>query len=1394
MDPLSLAASIAGVATAAFQIIGYLGTVVSGGKERLSLLQELSNLWITITALQAQLAPDGNVIDKDNFPPQLLKLFESDGILKELENLVQDVEKKLKPRSTRGGIRQTLVWPISKADVLQIVAQISRMQQTLHFALEQSNYALTKEIHRNGQVLKATMDETRLKEMIDWLSPLNFVAKQSLLFKEQHAGTCKWFLGCEEVQNWKEDENAILFCPGIPGAGKTMLSSIVVNELDTLRLSKKGGVTDAAILMLYCKWDDSHSQSINGLLASLVKQIAQRYGVFWEGTSEMFSKHSKAGTSPGSDEYVSALNSELRHFPKTFIVVDGLDELRDEKSRLVLLETLTSLEAKVNIMVTSRPVDSITRHFADFERRIYCDNCGHADRCYQLHCCECDETNPDGFDLCDECHDKGERCGQKGHILIKQFNSTRVEITAVEQDLLAYVKWRVGSSDFLQRCVDTKIGLMADIVETVVEKNDGMFLLAKFNMDTLASKLRPGEVVDALNVLPKELNGTYNDAMLRIKDLPESQKEVAMDFLRWVVFAERPLQCREIEHAIAITDGDRDIDPDNIIRVQVLASMCAGLVKFDESDCVRLVHYSAKNYFSETENQDRWFPEGAVKLTSNCLTYLMFDPFQQGACTGPSEATDFDARVQAYPFLQYAAEHWGKHLRNTPRDDLLDLARALLLDSQRFAAISQALWYFDDEDSTSWAGRDGSTPLHLATHFGLNVLVTELLASGTDPDVRDLNGVTPLALAAARGLHEVASTLITAGANVNSVDNVGSNPIFASAQNGHDQTVKVLLDQDNIDVNLLVEEFTPLMTAAYQGHLGVVEVLLSKPGIDINKCSKTRGTTALMLAALGNEEEVVDALLAHPDIKINMQDKTGSTALLIAAEDGHRRIVEKLLDRGADTEVLQEGSQGTAINRAIDYNQIPVVKLLLDRGANVHHKDIFHRGMLHAAAINAQSEIITILLEFDPTLDVNMQDVNGKTTLHDAALSRSASTVRVLLSHGADPTIKDNYGRTPIFVARENNQPEIVRLLREARQAQKMRASDTELPIQPLQRTETGTIIRSPQRTDTELSVNEPLPLWSLVNAELIEELRARLPTATASEISAQDPDIGDSALHYSAFKNNSEIARLLIAHGAPLNLPNKYGRTPLHLTGLYNSPKVAEVLLAAGAEVDLKDQWGETALQIATSQEVEICPALVEHGASLPKLRNELNMILDLAVIYGNEVAVRRLVGAGAEVWRKNSSGHTPFALARLYSHEDIANLLLELGKLSGSLSPQESIHISEHGTLSPDSGRKTPPAESPPTEPQESVEISTVSLEPASSSDDFLTTSNSEIELAGSTETPLEDNTLDTKDLAAKSSVIAKSSLAGQWSKTKTPNNWVVWMLIAVLSIAIATLSISL
>ena len=96
-----------------------------------------------------------NVINKEDFPSGLLELFKTDGLLKQLEKLVlQDVERMLKPRSTPKNIRQTLAWPLSKKDVIQTIERIQRLQQNLHFALDQSNYNLTKEIRRDGQAMK----------------------------------------------------------------------------------------------------------------------------------------------------------------------------------------------------------------------------------------------------------------------------------------------------------------------------------------------------------------------------------------------------------------------------------------------------------------------------------------------------------------------------------------------------------------------------------------------------------------------------------------------------------------------------------------------------------------------------------------------------------------------------------------------------------------------------------------------------------------------------------------------------------------------------------------------------------------------------------------------------------------------------------------------------------------------------------------------------------------------------------------------------------------------------------------------------------------------------------------------------------------------------------------
>ncbi|KAL4997450.1 ankyrin repeat-containing domain protein [Aspergillus recurvatus] len=1289
MDPLSITTGVAGLATLAYQIIGYLGTVRAGGKDRLNLCREVTYLWMSITSLLEQLSSDA--IKDDKIPDSLRSLFDPDGILKEIKIQLEDLEHKIKSRSSHGKIAQTLAWPFTQKDAERTIERVHRLKTTLQDGINQSTHALSQDFYRDGQSVKNVVDESRLKELIDWISPLNFITKQSMIWNEHHKGTCKWFLERDDFREWREGSNTRIFCPGIPGAGKTFLSSIVYNELEGLRVREEGGLKDAAVVMLYCKWDDPLSQDIDNLLASIIKQFVQRYDVGTSDMMELFTKHSKEGTRPSRAQLQSTLELLYGRFAKVFIILDGLDELKAENERLPLLTNLApndSPNITVNLMVTSRPLPNIVRHFRhrpSLKSGIICGGCGTKDLLALYHCAECED-----YDLCQDCYKAGTRCGYKGHAYNLQFNAGVIPIAAVEEDLTTYVHWRTSASDTLQQFVEVKEGLMDAILDTVVRSNEGMFLLAKFNMDTLESKLSIKQLMAALKALPQELDGTYEDAMLRITELKASTRETVMRFLCWVVFAEQRLQERAIEHALAVSDGDTDMDDDNIIRARTLATKCAGLVQLDESDCLRLVHYSAENYFRQ--HRDRWFPTGNVIIASSCLTYLQFDVFRSGACSGPSEDIDFEKRLGKYPFLRYASINWGKHLRVTADNDLFARALALVTDAGCLATIAQALWYLEDQQqSNSWSSKNGSA-IHLAAHFNLNQLVKDLIAQGYDPNTPDINGVTPLALAAQRDLMDVLVTLTNAGSSVNQTDSGGRSPLHWAILDNLPDVVKFLLDQKDIDVNIPAarwSHYTPLMLAAVYGYDDSVFMLLANPKIDVNKeCANPEGATALILAARQGATGAVKLLLAHPDIDINHPDSGGSTALTGAAEEGYYDVVGALLDAGADTEVQQEGSNGTAIMRAIDNGHASIVQLLVDRGANVHHKDVFDRGLLHSAAVNRQAEILRILLKHDPTLDVNMQDVHGKTTLHDIARRGDLETVDVLLEAGGDPTIKDNHGRTPILVAHESHHPAILEMFRAARERMKAEGRSH----RQLQRTPSGTTVDSEdfgvKRADTGLSIHGTLPLWSLVVSKQLTELKERLPESSPEEINQVEPDMGQAALHWAIEGSDNSAVKLLIDHGADINLQNRYGRTPLWLSAAEWNDNwgAARLLLDAGADPDIEDQWGYPPLWTAGPG---IGILLIEKGARLPprptpsstqtndagkanddsndKAVGKVNLeyFLRYAAKFGSETSIRRLVQAGADVWSKDPSGKTPYMIAKENGYNDLANLLVQLAPM---------------------------------------------------------------------------------------------------------------------------------
>jgi hypothetical protein len=97
-------------------------------------------------------------------------------------------------------------------------------------------------------------------------------------------------------------------------------------------------------------------------------------------------------------------------------------------------------------------------------------------------------------------------------------------------------------------------------------------------------------VLGALERLPTEIHGAYDIVMDRIKQQGEFDETFAKNVLLWVAQARRPLSVAELQHALAVLPGMKQMDADYVTDEDILISVCAGLVVVDqEQSIVRFV-------------------------------------------------------------------------------------------------------------------------------------------------------------------------------------------------------------------------------------------------------------------------------------------------------------------------------------------------------------------------------------------------------------------------------------------------------------------------------------------------------------------------------------------------------------------------------------------------------------------------------------------------------------------------------------------------------------------------------------------------------------------------------------------------------------------------------------
>ncbi|NXM02712.1 ASB10 protein, partial [Tyrannus savana] len=234
---------------------------------------------------------------------------------------------------------------------------------------------------------------------------------------------------------------------------------------------------------------------------------------------------------------------------------------------------------------------------------------------------------------------------------------------------------------------------------------------------------------------------------------------------------------------------------------------------------------------------------------------------------------------------------------------------------------------------------------------------------------------------------------------------------------------------------------------------------------------------------------------------------------------------------------------------------------------------------LHITASRGYTDCLRLLLLRGAAVDFAP---GGKTALHEACAAASTDCVRLLLSSGADPEAVSEDGYRPLHLCKSPDSIECVRqLLQHGASANS----------------------RTEEENDTALHVAarhglaEHVQLLLCHGAELEaknEEEQTPLNAACAQHHQPQDMD-----RYY-------RVCQLLVESGASINAADRDRQHPLHLACKNANAQIAELLLARGANVNVMNYGGNTALhnilQVA-AYKLEHCPelvvrALLNHGA----------------------------------------------------------------------------------------------------------------------------------------------------------------------------------------------------
>ncbi|KAI5810770.1 hypothetical protein BZA77DRAFT_347536 [Pyronema omphalodes] len=414
MDPLSITAAVAGFVSLAGQIAMTLNAYVDSVRSAPS---EVKSLYLEVKALSQVLGKFAQFVKDDlHGDCVLFDAVESCGYqLKALDGKLADLSKafskgKLQEWAKRMG------WPLKKDDVQQTIFALQRFTHIFEFSMVTKNYEL---LSQTSSAVLSQLDDNRqkiqnifsmlesmsmslpadlqkqmteisemttlvtelaklnvkeihnisldieIREIMPLISPLEIHKRHEDIRQKRLEGTGNWFLLESSFRKWSEGEshdvniNPVLACSGDPGAGKSVICSLVFDYLQEHYRSEEG----TCVACLYCDYQNNKIQTPVNMIGVLLKQVILQLNssrLLDADTISTLKGHLNAQKGINLEEGCRLLGETVKQLQRFYICIDALDEC-DEGHRETFIQALGKLSSKysqvhtIRIFFTTRP-------------------------------------------------------------------------------------------------------------------------------------------------------------------------------------------------------------------------------------------------------------------------------------------------------------------------------------------------------------------------------------------------------------------------------------------------------------------------------------------------------------------------------------------------------------------------------------------------------------------------------------------------------------------------------------------------------------------------------------------------------------------------------------------------------------------------------------------------------------------------------------------------------------------------------------------------------------------------------------------------------------------------------------------------------------------------------